>query len=225
MAESIKAPPRRKQFALPPFPDGGTPTWEIAYLFPAQGTWTEDDYFNLDGIWEGIPRVELSNGYLEVLPVPTEIHQIIIFVLLQRLAAFTRKHAPGLVLPSGMRIKLWNRQFRDADIAYMKAENASRRRKRYWLGADLVMEVVSGDAKDIKRDWETKLREYAKAGIAEYWIVDPEKEVIRVLTLEGKAYKVHGDFGPGTKATSVLLPGFTVPVDEVLCPEGASQED
>src|SRR6185369_10147829 len=29
----------------PAFPDGLTPTWEIAYLYPAQGAWTEEDYF------------------------------------------------------------------------------------------------------------------------------------------------------------------------------------
>jgi Uma2 family endonuclease len=210
---------------LAPFPDGSMPTWEVAYLFPAQGSWTEFDYFNLDRFCDGVPRIELSSGRLEVLPMPTEMHQIIILLLLRRLDEFTRKHAPGMVLPPGMRIKLWSGKFRDADVVYMKAENARRRRKRHWLGADLVMEVVSGDAKDIKRDWETKPREYAKAGISEYWIVDPQKKVIRVLTLRGKSYDIHGEFGPGTKATSVLLPGFAVPVDDVVTPEGASEED
>src|SRR5437879_9709886 len=56
-------------------PDEGEPTWEIALLFPAQGTWTEDDYFALDGSYEGFPLVELSNGRLEALPMPTQTHQ------------------------------------------------------------------------------------------------------------------------------------------------------
>jgi Uma2 family endonuclease len=225
MAPKTESLPKAKGAGLPSFPDGSMPTWEVAHLFPAQGSWTECDYFNLDRFCEGVRRIELSNRRLEVLPIPTEIHQIIILILLRYLDEFTRKHAPGLVLPPGMRIKLSNGRFRDADLVYMKAESARRRRKRHWLGADLVMEVVSGDAKDIKRNWETKVREYAKAGIAEYWIVDPQKKVISVLTLRGRAYKVHGDFGPGTKATSELLPRFSAPVDEVLSPEGASEED
>jgi Uma2 family endonuclease len=205
----------------PYYLDGGTPTWEVAYLFPPQGTWTEDDFWALDGLYEGVPRVELSNGRLEVLPVPTEIHQLILVSFMNLLGAFTSAHAPGIVLPSGMKIRIKKKMFRDPDVVYLKAENSRRRHKKYWDGADLVMEVVSPDPKDRKRDWETKPKEYARAGISEYWIIDPQQKVIRVLTLQGKAYKVHDDFGPGTKATSVLLPGFAVAVDEALAPPGS----
>ena len=107
----------------------------------------------------------------------------------------------------------------------MKAGNRARRHRRYWDGADLVMEIVSEGVEDAKRDWEEKPLEYAKAGISECWIVDPQKKVIRVLKLVGKSYKVHGDFRPGSRATSALLPGFSVPVDGVLSPEGASEEE
>jgi Uma2 family endonuclease len=44
----------------------------------------------------------------------------------------------------------------------------------YWEGADLVMEVVSSHDEDRRRDLVVKREEYARAGIAEYWIVDPE---------------------------------------------------
>jgi Uma2 family endonuclease len=98
----------------------------------------------------------------------------------------------------------------------MKAENASRRRNKYWNGADLVMEVVSGDAKDRKRDHVDKVNDYALGGIPEYWIIDPEQKVVRVLALDGSAYRVHGEFRAGETATSVLLPGFTLGVDAIL---------
>src|SRR5262245_12416160 len=227
MPQEINVSPNesRTELRMSYFPGGETPTWEVALLFPAQGHWAESDYFNLDNFCEGIPRIELSNGRLEVLPVPTELHQLIVMMLIRLLDRFTAKHAPGLVLPAGMKIRLARGKFRDPDVLYMRAENAHRRRKRHWLGADLVMEVVSGDPKDVKRNWERKPRAYANAGIPEYWIVDPQKQVIRVLALQGDSYKVYGDFGPGTKAKSVLLPGFTVPVDEVLFPEGVSEED
>jgi Uma2 family endonuclease len=107
-------------------------------------------------------------------------------------------------------------KFREPDVIYMSSKHAARRHKEFWEGADLVMEVVSGDAKDRTRDWKTKPKEYAAAGIPEYWIVDPDKRVIRVLTLRGKSYRRHGDFKPGARATSVQLPGFAVAVDEVL---------
>jgi Uma2 family endonuclease len=67
-----------------------------------------------------------------------------------------------------------------------------------------------------RRDRETKRREYAQAGIPEYWIVDPQLEQITVLWMEGSIYSVHGEFSEGTRATSRLLPGFSVDVTEAL---------
>ena len=56
------------------------------------------------------------------------------------------------------------------------------------------MEVVSDDEEDRQRDLETKRQEYAQAGVAEYWIVDPKTETVTVLTLDGAAYRLHGEF-------------------------------
>jgi Uma2 family endonuclease len=209
----------------PFFPDGGTPTWEVAFLFPAQGKWTESDYLALDRAYEGWPRIELANGRLEVLPMPTQTHQFILVFLFELLKAFTKAHAPGVVLPSGIRVRLKNGNYREPDLVYMKAEHAHRRHEEHWDGADLVVEIVSPDPKDRQRDWEDKARDYARNGIPEYWILDPQQQLIRVLTLRGKAYRVHGDFGPGTQATSVLLPGFAVAVDAALAPPGSEQPE
>jgi Uma2 family endonuclease len=62
----------------------------------------------------------------------------------------------------------------------------------------------------------TKRQEYAKAGIPEYWIVDPSLETITVLTLNGNRYDEHGLFGRGAVASSVLLPGFGADVAEAF---------
>jgi len=73
--------------------------------------------------------------------------------------------------------------------------------------------VVSPDYR--RHDLETKRREYARAGIPEYWIVDPEEEQITVLTLKEGKYVVHGMFERGMVARSALLEGFERAVDEV----------
>jgi hypothetical protein len=48
----------------------GKPTWEIAHLFPMQGDWSEVDYIGLSTNH----LVELNDGKLEVLVMPTEWH-------------------------------------------------------------------------------------------------------------------------------------------------------
>jgi hypothetical protein len=46
--------------------------------------------------------------------------------------------------------------------------------------------------------------------------VDPEERTISVLVLHGRGYRAHGVFGPQARATSVVLPGFSVSVDEAF---------
>jgi len=157
--------------------------------------------------------VEFSHGYLEVLPMPTEAHQLIVLYLYRALLDFIERRRPGLVLVAPLPVRLWAGKYREPDVVLMLAEHTERRHKQYWEQPDLVIEVVSPDSR--KHDLETKRREYAQAGIPEYWIVDPQEERIIVLALSGTRYTVHGEFTSGTVARSALLPEFEVAVDEV----------
>ncbi len=195
----------------------GTPAWAIAELFPAQGEWTEAEYLDLPGN----RLVEFSDGCIEVLPVPTTSHHRILAFLYGALLAFVTPGALGSVYFAGIRVRLWKDKIREPDLVFMLAEHEDRIGEEYWLGADLVMEVVSGSAEDRRRDLRTKRVEFARARIPEYWIVDPRERLITVLRLRGQRYAVHGKFGAGARATSVLLKGFAVKVDDVFAGKGA----
>ncbi len=78
------------------------------------------------------------------------------------------------------------------------------------------MEIPSPGAKNRERDFKIKRREYAKAKISEYWIIDIKKKTVTVLTLSSKSYKVHGVFKSSDQAASKLLKGFKVAVSEVF---------
>jgi Uma2 family endonuclease len=198
--DNVKMPPSRE----------AEPAWEVAHLFPAQGEWSEEEYLALDTN----RLVEFSHGYLEVLPTPTQSHQFMVLYLYQVLLAFVQTHQLGVVLTAPLRVQLWPGKHREPDIVFMLAEHDQRRHEQYWQGADLVMEVISPD--DRHRDWVTKRREYAQAGIPEYWLVDRQNDRILVLRLEEEQYTVHGEFGPGQQATSALLPGFSMDVTAVF---------
>lgn len=188
------------------------PTWDVAYLFPAQGAWSEEEYLALNGNH----LVEFAHGYLEVLPMPTTSHQMIVAYLYGLLLTFVAARDLGSVLLAPLRVRLGRGKFREPDVLFMLKDHAARIGEEFWKGADLVMEVVSGDDDDRRRDLVTKRQEYARAGIPEYWIIDPREEVILVLRLAGKRYVAHGEFAKGMTATSHLLDGFSVAVSDVL---------
>src|SRR5207253_2015602 len=98
------------------------PTWEVAYLFPAQGTWSEEEYLTLNGN----RLVEFSQGVLEVLPVPTTSHQLVVAYLYGLLLAFVSGRDLGTVLFAPLRVRLWRRKFREPDIVVMLKEHAGR---------------------------------------------------------------------------------------------------
>ena len=195
----------------------GEPAWEVALLFPSQGDWSEEEYLALDTN----RMVELSDGFLEVLPMPTVLHQLLVKFLHARLEAFVSSRKLGVVLFAPLPVRLWQRKFREPDIVFLRPGRI-KDPKGQPDGADLVVEVLSEGEENRERDLVTKPEEYAAAGIAEYWIVDPLLSQITVLVLDGKTYREHGRFGPGKTAPSVLLAGFEVPVSEVMAAaEGA----
>ena len=102
----------------------------------------------------GYGPVELSDEFLEVLPTPTQFHQIISLYLRRILQQCAEENRLGLTLAAPLRVKLWPGKFREPDVVFMLAQNKDRRGERYWDHADLVTEVVSDD--DPPRDLVTK---------------------------------------------------------------------
>jgi Uma2 family endonuclease len=176
-----------------------------------QGLWTQAQYLTLTDYSRRL--LEFTDGYIEVLPMPTDRHQVISRYLLFKLFGFIQPLG-GTVLYAPLRLRIREGQFREPDLLLVRDANDPRRQNRYWLGADLVVEVVSPD--DPERDTRLKRGEYAEAQIPEYWIVNPMDETVTVLTLAGDVYVEHGVLRRGDVASSALLDGFALPVDEVF---------
>ena len=178
---------------------------------PLQGLWTEEQYLTLTDHTRHL--IEFTDGMIEVLPMPTDQHQAIIALLYELLTAFLRPRG-GRALFAPLRLQVREGKQREPDILLVCDAKDPRRQNRFWLGADMVVEVVSPD--DPERDTVEKVADYAEAGIPEYWIVNPEAETIIVLTLRGEIYATHGVFRRGEGATSLLLAGFSADVSAVL---------
>jgi Uma2 family endonuclease len=197
-----------------PTPVLGEPAWDIALLYPGQGYWDERDYLDLAAKTNQL--VEYSDGFIEVLPMPTIEHQLIVRFLLDVFRAFVEPKKLGIVLFAPLPVWTRDRQYREPDLIFQFTENHAKSDRKYYKGADLVVEVVSEDAQSQLRDYEKKLVDYARAGIPEYWIVDPQRATIRVMVLNGGQYDARGEFKSGEQATSQLLAGFEVAVSDVF---------
>lgn len=180
-------------------------------LAPLQGLWAAEQYLALTDHTRYL--VEFTDGVIEVLPMPTDKHQTMLEYLFLALRAWIQPRG-GKVLFAPLRLQVRPGKFREPDLLLMLAANDPRRQNRFWLGADLALEVVSED--DPERDTIEKVADYAEAGISEYWIVNPLDATITILALANSAYTTHGVFGRGEQAASPLLSGFALHVDAVL---------
>lgn len=187
----------------------GEPAWRIALFYPEQGGWTEIDYLNLDGG----PLVEFDSGFVEVLDLPTKEHQRIVQFLFVLLRQFVVSNRIGEVFVAPLPVRLSPGKFREPDIVFVNRERGEY--KGVPDGADLVVEVVSASSDGRRRDTQIKVSEYAAAGIAEYWIIDPEDRTVTVHHLVNGDY-ASSVFRSGDAATSLRLPEFSVSVADVL---------
>jgi Uma2 family endonuclease len=191
---------------------GPQPAWDVALLFPSQGDWSEFEYLALDTT----RLVELIDGNLRVLPMPTIRHQFIVTFLFEILKKCVTGWQLGSVLIAPLPIRIRDNTYREPDVVFFSREHVIPPDDKYLKGANLVIEVVSEDDESRNRDYQEKRADYAELGIPEYWIVDPQTDRITVLTLDSGQYRVHGEFGPGQQATSVLLERFAADVSAVF---------
>lgn len=182
----------------------GTPVYELADLFPVQGDWTEEEYLR----FHENRLLEFEDGFVRVLPMPTTSHQQIVMFLLQLFWTYIASTAAGEVLMAPLKVRIGPKRYREPDLLFMLKDNSGRMHEQYWDGADLVVEVVSPDHPP--RDYEEKRVDYAKAGIPEYWIVDPQTRRVLILALQGDTYVEHSKAEVEGVAASKLLNGLTV---------------
>ena len=172
-----------------------------------QGAWSDHAYLWLTDRSNRL--IEFTDGWLEELPMPTSTHQAVLLFLYDVFRDYFRTRG-GVVMVAPLRMRIREGQFREPDLLLLRDRDDPRYEDRYWLGADLVAEVVRPDNPD--RDLVQKRTEYAAAGIPEYWVADPRDETILVLSLEQREYCEAGTYRRGNTALSPSLDGLLVDV-------------
>jgi Uma2 family endonuclease len=207
---------REQSMAEPAYPRS-LPDREDGRNWPAQGTWTYEDYLRLpdDG-----NRYEVIRGHLYVTPPPTTEHQFSSFEFSFQLSSFVRENDLGLVLTAPLSVKLPSGIATplQPDVVFFRKGNTPLRGTSHYEGVpDLVAEILSPGTR--RRDRTVKLEAYQGAGVPEYWLLDPDARTVVVYVLgKGKRYTelVHG--GEGDGVWSSVLPGFRVRVSDLFMP-------
>ena len=186
-------------------------TTEILELFPLQGEWTEEYYFRLP---DTNRFVELSEGRLVIPDMPGDSHQKAVLRLAGLIDDYVLMHNLGEVRIAPLPVRLWQGKIREPDIIYMSRDHIERINEEYWDVPDLAVEIISRSTAQIDR--MEKFIEYAQAGIAEYWLVNPMEHTIEVYALDQGKYRLLGKWNVGQIAHSKMLTGFEVAVDAVV---------
>jgi Uma2 family endonuclease len=179
---------------------------ELIDLLPLPGEWTEADYYPFS---ERGRLVELSDGNLEIIDLPTDFHQLILVRLSSALHVFVTARKLGHVRFAPLPVRLWSGKIREPDLMFMSAAHASRIGV-YWGVPDLAVEILSPGS--VYKDREIKREEYAKAGVAEYWIVDPEARTVDI-------YKAGKHLTCADVLASDLFEDFSMPLAELFADE------
>jgi Uma2 family endonuclease len=212
----VKAPAEGDAMATGVLPTPACPStddWKdvLEDILPRQGEWSEEEYLVLTDHRNRL--VEFTDGFLEVLPKPTDKHQAIVAFLYLAFLHFIEPRG-GRVRFAPLRLRVRAGKFREPDLLLLLSAGDPRRQNRFWEGADLAVEVLSEDKPE--RDLVNKRGDYAEARVPEYWIVNPQAQTITVLTLRGDAYEEAGTYRRGESAASALLPDFRVGVTGVF---------
>ena len=171
--------------------------------------------------WDDGRRYELYDGVPVALASPSDVHQVILSALHYQLYDFL-KDKPCTVYPSPFDVRLFDTaDDRPEDSDYvvqpdlMVVCDKSKVDRHGVHGApDLVIEILSPSSRG--NDRLRKYSLYEKAGIREYWIVDPDTRSVAVHTLTEGAYGSPDFFVGGSGVPVGVLEGCTIDLSTVF---------
>ncbi len=146
---------------------------------------------------------------------PIRRHQTVLDFLSYLINTLIQLRNLGQVVTAPFEVKLWpDGPSREPDLIFVSQENLDKLDEKRFNGApDLVVEIVSPSS--VREDKIRKFQEYERAGVREYWLIDPRPHL---QTVEIFALNEMGEYEPvpvtedGVVHTAVL-PGFWLNVN------------
>ncbi len=171
---------------------------------------TYDDYAAID---DG-NRYELVGGQLELMsPAPLVSHQMISIELVKNIAQSCE--AEYIILPAPVDVILSPYEVRQPDLLLINRKRMEIISKHGIIGPpDLVIEILSPSS--LKRDKIDKTKSYARFGIPEFWIIEPDLGILEQHTLIEGRYDLTDIFQNNETITSPTIPCVSFTMAEIM---------
>lgn len=149
-------------------------------------------------------RYELIEGELMMTPAPSWHHQTIAANLFRILDPIIKQNNLGKLAFAPVDVVLSHENVVQPDLLFVAKGRLEIITEKNVQGApDLVIEILSPPTKE--RDLDMKRKIYAKYGVREYWLVDPQAKTVEVAVLKESGLETFQVFPCGTKVRSPLL--------------------
>jgi len=167
--------------------------------------------------WDEDFRAELHDGEIVIMAPPVTKHQQVIGELFFQIRSYLEGKSCK-VFPAPFGVRLFPKKDRSDDTVFepdiVVVCDLAKLDKHGCNGApDFVIEVIS--LSTAKYDRVYKLRKYEKAGVREYWIVDPETKSVQVFTLENGRFLASG-YDETEKAPVSIFDGCEIDLQAVF---------
>jgi Uma2 family endonuclease len=176
---------------------------------------TYDDYVHFpdDG-----KRHELIDGEHYVTPSPNARHQRISGTLHGLIWTWLQAHPVGQLFYAPFDVVFSEFDVVEPDLLYLSNERAAQALTPLHVRGvpELVIEVASKGTR--RRDETVKRALYERAGVSEYWVVDPEIDVIRIYRREDACFGRPLELSREADdvLTTSLLPGLELPLARIF---------
>jgi Uma2 family endonuclease len=163
-------------------------------------------------------RHELIDGEHYVTPSPNTKHQRLVGTLHWLIRSHLETNPLGEVFVAPFDIVFTDSDVVEPDLIYLSKERAAEvLTSLHARGApELVVEIASKGTR--KRDETIKRRLYERCGVTEYWVVDPEVDVIRIYRREGTSFgrAVEMSREAGDVLETSVLPGLQLRLTKIF---------
>ncbi|NSW80127.1 MAG: Uma2 family endonuclease [Chthonomonadetes bacterium] len=156
---------------------------------------------------------EWVDGEVILMSPISDEHQLIVSYLTALLETYASTRGTGIVLTEPFQMKSGaDLPGRSPDILFVASSRQHLIQRHFLDGpADLVVEIISPESR--ARDRGEKYYEYERAGVKEYWIVDPERKQVEFYVLSEQGIYRPAFMGGAGEYHSTAVEGFWIRVE------------